>query len=199
MAGGGGAMQAPEKVKRGKTSRRKKKKRLGFHIDMTPLVDITFLLLTFFMFTTTMLKPQIMEMKMPPEIFTDVEVQASKLLTLYLFDEGQLFYAQGMDDPEKLEIDKLADFAVEQNLKKELRNELITSLKVYDEAKFDDVIRVLDQLNIAEVPITEAISKDLDDEGNQMERKRRFTLGVVSLEERNKIDSLYNIFEEEPQ
>lgn len=28
-----------------------KKKRLGFVIDMTPLVDITFLLLTFFMFT----------------------------------------------------------------------------------------------------------------------------------------------------
>ena len=29
-----------------------KKKRMGFVIDMTPLVDITFLLLTFFMFTT---------------------------------------------------------------------------------------------------------------------------------------------------
>jgi biopolymer transport protein ExbD len=28
-----------------------KKKRLGFVLDMTPLVDITFLLLTFFMFT----------------------------------------------------------------------------------------------------------------------------------------------------
>jgi biopolymer transport protein ExbD len=196
---GGGAMQAPEKVKRGKTSRRKKKKRLGFHIDMTPLVDITFLLLTFFMFTTTMLKPQIMEMKMPPEIFTDVEVQASKLLTLYLFKEGQLFYAQGMDEPEKLAIEDLASFAVEQNLKKNLRNELITSLKVADEAKFDDVITVLDQLNIAEVPITEAISKDLDDEGKPMERKRRFTLGVVSKDEKSKIDSLYNISGEEPK
>ncbi len=194
---GGGAMQAPEKVKKGKTSRRKKKKRLGFHIDMTPLVDITFLLLTFFMFTTTMLKPQIMEMKMPPEIFSDVEVQASKLLTLYLFEEGQLFYAQGLDEPEKLKIENLADFAVEQNLKKDLRNELITSLKVADEAKFDDVIRVLDQLNIAEVPISEEIAKELDEEGKPLERKRRFTLGVINKDERSKIDSLYNISGEE--
>ena len=34
-------------------SKKVKVKRVGFAIDMTPLVDITFLLLTFFMFTAT--------------------------------------------------------------------------------------------------------------------------------------------------
>ena len=199
MAGGGGAMQPPEKQKRGKTSRRKKKKRLGFHIDMTPLVDITFLLLTFFMFTTTMLKPQIMEMKMPPQIFDNVEVKASQLFTLYLFDEGRLFYSLGTDEPEKMKISELADFAVEQNLKEEVRNELITSLKVADEAKFDDVISVLDQLNKAEVPITEALSKEIGEDGQPIERERRFTLGVITKDEKSTIDSLYNISGEEPK
>ena len=61
MAGGGGGL-THERAKRGKHSKRKKKKRIGFHLDMTPLVDITFLLLTFFMFTTTMATPQVMEM-----------------------------------------------------------------------------------------------------------------------------------------
>lgn len=199
MAGGGGGMQPPERQKRGKTSRRKKKKRLGFHIDMTPLVDITFLLLTFFMFTTTMLKPQIMEMKMPPQIFDNVEVKASQLFTLYLFDEGRLFYSLGTDEPEKMKISELADFAVEQNLKEEVRNELITSLKVADEAKFDDVISVLDQLNKAEVPITEALSKEIGEDGQPIERERRFTLGVITKDEKSTIDSLYNISGEEPK
>lgn len=199
MAGGGEAMQSPGKQKRGKTSRRKKKKRLGFHIDMTPLVDITFLLLTFFMFTTTMLKPQIMEMKMPPEIFDDVEVKASELLTLYLFDEGRLFYSLGTDDPEELKIQELADFAVEQNLKEEVKNRLITSLKVADEAKFDDVITVLDQLNKAEVPITETLSKEIGEDGKPIERNRKFTLGVITKDEKSTIDSLYNISGEDQQ
>lgn len=69
---GGGSLGGGHKPKRGKHSKRKSKKRVGFVLDMTPLVDITFLLLTFFMFTTTMATPQVMEMSVPPE--QDVEV-----------------------------------------------------------------------------------------------------------------------------
>jgi len=49
-----------------KHSGRKKKKRIGVRIDMTPMVDVAFLLLTFFMLTTTMNKPQTMEINLPP-------------------------------------------------------------------------------------------------------------------------------------
>lgn len=44
---GGGELGGGGRQKRGKHSKRKTKKRVGFRIDMTPLVDITFLLLTF--------------------------------------------------------------------------------------------------------------------------------------------------------
>lgn len=55
MAGGGG-FEAPEAYnKRQKKYQRGKK--LGVRIDMTPMVDVIMLLLTFFMLTTTLATP----------------------------------------------------------------------------------------------------------------------------------------------
>ena len=75
----------------------KKPKRLGFQLDMTPLVDVAFLLLTFFMFATTMSQPQIMEMRIPPDIRRRYEVKASELLTIYRAQrqEGSLLQYRG--------------------------------------------------------------------------------------------------------
>jgi len=65
MAGGGEAAAPRERKSHGK--KRKKARRLGVRIDMTPLVDVAFLLLTFFMYTTTMSRPQTMEINLPPD------------------------------------------------------------------------------------------------------------------------------------
>ena len=101
MAGGGGALSA-ERTKRGAASKRKKMKRVGFHLDMTPLVDITFLLLTFFMFTTTMATPQVMEMRVPPESQKEIEVVEDQLLSIFVSSEGEIYWRIARDDPEAL-------------------------------------------------------------------------------------------------
>jgi biopolymer transport protein ExbD len=54
---------------------RKLSKRIGFHLDMTPMVDVAFLLLTFFMLTTTFSKSNTMEINMPPD---KVEVKVAE-------------------------------------------------------------------------------------------------------------------------
>lgn len=189
MAGGGAADSSRQK--RGDTGKRKKMKRLKFSADMTPMVDITMLLLTFFLFTTTMLKPQIMEMKIPPESNENVDVRASELLQLYLRDDGKLFYSLGQDDPKAIDFKKLRNMVVEENLKPNVKNKLITSFKISKDVKYDFVIKVLDELNLAEVPITQALSKETDPQTNQpVKRKRKFTLAELTTDDIQKIGAI---------
>lgn len=172
MAGGGGAL-GHERVKRGKHSKRKKKKRVGFVLDMTPLVDITFLLLTFFMFTTTMATPQVMEMSVPPEVKEEVQVKESELMTLLVDNDGSMYWYPANDIAEKLSIKDLRKLAIQQNLKDDVKNKLITALKVADDAPYGLVINILDELNLAETKISEGLMGEA--------RSRKFAL--VAMEE----------------
>jgi biopolymer transport protein ExbD len=70
--------------KKGK-HQKKRAKKASTHIDMTPMVDLAFLLLTFFMLTTTFSKPKTLEINMPAKV-EDPEKQppVSNVLTLLL-------------------------------------------------------------------------------------------------------------------
>jgi len=189
MSGGGGAL-SHERVKRGKQGKRKKKKRVGFVLDMTPLVDITFLLLTFFMFTTTMATPQVMEMSMPPEGDTPVEVRERELMSLIIWKDGQIFWNIAQEPPEKITLKNIRKLAEEENLREEVRNKLITVLKVEENAPYGLVIAVLDELNLAELNITQEISKKIDDEGKPTKRQRRFTLAPLSDDDKKRVEEV---------
>ncbi|HAW09278.1 MAG TPA: biopolymer transporter ExbD [Bacteroidetes bacterium] len=194
MSGGGESLGSGSgKTKRGK-SKRKSKKRIGFRIDMTPMVDITFLLLTFFMFTTTMAAPQVMEMTIPPEIYEEVKVLDKELLQFFVRDDGEIFFAIGLDDPEKIDrkdMKKIKEISIRENLKPELLNKLIVALKVSPEAPYGEIVDILDQLNQAEGAIVDNIRKQVDPAtGKPMERKRRFTIAPISETEISKIKGM---------
>ncbi|HRS02692.1 MAG TPA: biopolymer transporter ExbD, partial [Bacteroidota bacterium] len=143
------------------------------------------------MFTTTMAAPQVMEMTIPPEIYEKVEVKASELLQFFVRDDGQIFYAMGQDEPEKIDIKKIKEISVRENLKPELVNKLIVALKVSPEAPYGEVVDILDQLNQAEGVIVDNLRKQIDPEtGKPMERKRRFTIAPILEEELEKIKGL---------
>src|SRR5260221_4912575 len=91
-------------------------RRLGVRIDMTPMVDVAFLLLTFFMLTTSMNRPQTMEINLPPEK-TTVEVAESNLLTLLMKDDGSIFWGTGdlkTGPPHKVEMKDLQELIIQQ-------------------------------------------------------------------------------------
>ncbi len=85
-----------------KKGKKKKKRRVGVRIDNTPMVDVAFLLLTFFMLTTTMNKPQTMEINLPPSNDVTVEVAMSNLMTLLVKEDGSIYWNIGVDPPEKV-------------------------------------------------------------------------------------------------
>jgi len=67
------------------------------HLDMTPMVDLAFLLLTFFMLTTTFLKATWMDIAMPVK-GPPQPVAASQSLTLLLTGSDSVLWYSGMDD-----------------------------------------------------------------------------------------------------
>ncbi len=76
----------------------KKAKKLSTNVDMTPMVDLGFLLITFFIFTATMSTPSTMRLTMPkdekkPEDLT--EVKESGALTIMLGEDNNIFYYEG--------------------------------------------------------------------------------------------------------
>ena len=183
---GGGSLGGGGKQKRGK-SKRKKKARMGFHIDMTPLVDITFLLLTFFMFTTSLIQPQVMDMKLPPEIIKEVKVKESWLFTLLIDANNRILWYPANEEMQEVKLSGLKKLIVSQNLKETARNELITSLKVDDKADYGLTVDVLDILNQAEIDIERGLATDASG-GERVKRKRKFALSRILPRDQEKID-----------
>ena len=76
-------------------------KKMSTKIDFTPMVDLGFLLITFFMLTTTLSKPQTMEINMPEKdnITDSTKVKESTALTIILTEDDKMFYYFGITDP----------------------------------------------------------------------------------------------------
>ena len=86
-----------------------KRPRVKIRIDMTPMVDIAFLLLIFFMVTTVFRLPQAMEMVLPDKEETThgIKVQEEKLLTFLVLENDSLAYYVGNKPPALLPWDSL--------------------------------------------------------------------------------------------
>ncbi|MDX2136144.1 MAG: biopolymer transporter ExbD [Saprospiraceae bacterium] len=76
---------------------------MSTRIDFTPMVDLGFLLITFFMLTTTLAKPNIMALIMPEKKDIKEEdlepVKESKVLTLLLGGKDVVYWYEGITDP----------------------------------------------------------------------------------------------------
>ena len=88
--GGGGGKHQKQRAKKAST-----------HIDMTPMVDLAFLLLTFFILTSTFSKPKTMEITMPDDKDTAKKTEVKNVITFILSEKDKIYYYEKVlqDDP----------------------------------------------------------------------------------------------------
>lgn len=87
----------------GKKKGKKRAKRFSTAIDMTPMVDVMCLLLTFFMLTTAFSKPKIMEIVLPEKTNepSKTEIPKWRAVNIILDENDRIFYYAGLADPTK--------------------------------------------------------------------------------------------------
>ncbi len=93
-----------EIIQEEKGSGKKKAKRVAPHMDMTPMVDLFCLLITFFMLTTAFSKAKIMEIVLPEKLKDPNQeapkISASRTLNIILGPEGKVYTYPGSVKPE---------------------------------------------------------------------------------------------------
>ncbi len=134
---------------RGKHKKKHTKRRMGVRIDMTPMVDVAFLLLTFFMLTTVMRRQQTMEINLPPNNETKVDIAESNLMTIYIDENDKIYYAEGTEKtPHQIEVKNVENFFKD---KAKQNSKLVILLKFDRKSKYHMMVDVIDQLNVAEL------------------------------------------------
>jgi biopolymer transport protein ExbD len=95
-----------EIIQEEKAGGKKKAKKHAPHIDMTPMVDLMCLLITFFMLTTAFNKPKIMEINLPEKIKDPTKqeaprISASRTLNIILGPDNKIYWYPGAVKPEE--------------------------------------------------------------------------------------------------
>jgi len=138
------AVDTPQASSRGG---KKKKARIAIRIDMTPMVDVAFLLLIFFMVTTVFRLPQAMEINLPPESSGEAEVNEKNLLYLRVDPSDSLWANVGFDDPKPLPWSGVMELLAQR---KEISGDkLVIVAKIHRKAKYHAMVDLLDDFNLA--------------------------------------------------
>lgn len=151
-------VQVQEKGNKGGKVRSKKQ---STRVDMTPMVDLGFLLITFFMFTTTFTKPNIMDLALPAkpkpgQQLPKIEIDLSNSITFIIGKDNNLFYHQkdaaGLNTETliKTSYDKEGvEKVINQAKKRAKKPDLFTVIiKPMDDASYKHFVDILDEMEI---------------------------------------------------
>ena len=149
----------------------KKAKKLSTRIDLTPMVDLGFLLITFFMYTTTLAKPKTMEINMPYKDPNMTEEQKSKVkestaLTILLSKNHQVYTYEGIgSDPTKPP--ELKPVSLAKNTKA-LRDAILDKKKKVEQLVQSGGLGATDRIVILIKPDSTSTYKDVVDVFDEM-------------------------------
>jgi biopolymer transport protein ExbD len=119
-----------------------KKKEKDVEIPSASLSDIVFLLLIFFLVTTSIDTEKGLDLVLPPPGASDVKIPKKNITNLLINEAGEALL-----DGTKIEISKISKTIREKLLENEL---LIVSVKTDDNTEYSTYVRVIDQLKKAD-------------------------------------------------
>ena len=163
----------------------KKAKKQSTRVDLTPMVDLGFLLITFFVFTTTMSQATAMNLNEPkddPE--NQQKVKNSGAMTLLLGKNDQVYYYFGELSPTEASTQfKSSNF-------KDIRDVILTKkkstpigdlmyiIKSDKDATFKNAIDVLDEMSINQIPPGHYAEVDMSDTEVELIRRTENANGI---------------------
>lgn len=136
----------------------KKSKKLSTRVDLTPMVDLGFLLITFFIFTTTMSQPTAMRLFLPKDTEKPEEqnkVKESGALSLLLGNNNVVYYYEGTLAPDgsnfKSSNYKDIRTVIIDKKKNTKPEDFVVVIKPGPDSNYKNVVDLLDEMTINEV------------------------------------------------
>jgi biopolymer transport protein ExbD len=134
-----------------KTRGVRKSKKLSTRVDLTPMVDLGFLLITFFIFTTTMTQPTAMRLHLPADGPT-TKTKVSSVITLLLGKNNSAYYYEGADP----KTGKITNFANLRTILLDKKRRTDTAwfqviIKPSPDATYGNTVNILDEMRIDDI------------------------------------------------
>ncbi len=139
-----------------------KSKKLSTRVDLTPMVDLGFLLITFFIFTTNMSQPTAMVLAMPKDSPDSTQIGNSGALTVFPLADNKIFYYHGALDKALSEgLYGITTYSYSNGIGNVIRlkqaaldksgvgrKELMLIIKPTEDASFGNTVNILDEVTI---------------------------------------------------
>lgn len=136
----------------------KKAKKLSTRVDLTPMVDLGFLLITFFIFTTTMSQPTAMRLFLPKDTEKPEDqnkIKASGALSIMLAKNNAIFYYEGELLPDgsnfkSTNFKEIRDIIINKKKSTDPKD-FVVVIKPGPEATYKNTVDILDEMTINDV------------------------------------------------
>ena len=128
-------------------------KKLSTRVDLTPMVDLGFLLITFFIFTTVMSQPKAMKLVMPADSIIEMPIKKSAALTLLPAANETVYYYEGNFEESILQVTSLnglRDIIIDKKRRTKPSN-LFVIIKPSKVSVYGNIVKVLDEMIIDDI------------------------------------------------
>ena len=151
----------------GKKGGKVRSKKANTKVDLTAMVDLAFLLITFFMLTTSLSKPIAMDIAKPDKEDNEVknELRASQTMTILLGKNNKVAWYMGEAGKSAPNIESFAEVRKsilknKDEVSKTTGRQIVIVVKPTEGATYKNFVDIMDELNIAKIKTAPAIDDE---------------------------------------